>query len=283
LFFTAAVCSLGIGCATVSDLKYELTQKVRTQKAWEHYDTGTVCCSSAYRKGWKAGYYDVLTGNCGTPPLFPPEHLSSPLNITWHCDDPRHDWYVGFQDGAACAQQQPDTHYLKPWLPPCDCPADECPLQEAPFTSSLMMEADSDFSQPSSLPETFLQPEQPAHTQPQIVPPANDEPTQPELAPPPPEDGSAPKQPTAPAPPSLDISPEAAEPIEPGPQSALFQDLSPQRSAMPERTRLRIQPVSETRPERPSSAVQSPMVTPAFTPDILNQQPRDIVDRVTTA
>lgn len=105
------------GCATVSDCSYELTQKIRTQKSWEHYDTGGTCYSLAYRNGWKAGHYDVLTGGDGCPPIFAPECYSNPLKVVFHCDEPRQEWYIGFQDGAACAQQSPDTHYLKPWLP----------------------------------------------------------------------------------------------------------------------------------------------------------------------
>ncbi|MEZ6127485.1 MAG: hypothetical protein R3C59_02225 [Planctomycetaceae bacterium] len=262
---------------------------MRTQKAWEHYDTGTLCCSSAYRKGWKAGYYDVLTGNCGTPPLFAPEGLSCPLNITWHCDEPRHDWYVGFQDGAACAHRQPDTHYLKPWLPPCNAPVDECPIQDAPYTSSLMLGTDAEFVEPGELPESFVLPEQPTQMSPKAVPPAIDESTEPELAPGSLEDlRPGPQATPAPMPPSLDLSPEALKPAEQGAQSAVFRDRSSQVSALPEPKKQsphRIQPVSETRPAVRSTvpAVQSPLVIPAHTPEILNQDKQDIIQQVTTA
>jgi len=74
--------------------------------------------SIAYKKGWKAGYYDVLNGGCGCPPVFAPECYAWPIHILKDCDQPRNDWYTGFQDGAACAKLMPDTHYLKPWMPP---------------------------------------------------------------------------------------------------------------------------------------------------------------------
>lgn len=166
----ATITSLGSGCAAFSDLKYETTQKIRTQKAWEQYDTGAVCCSSAYRKGWKAGYYDVLTGRDGCPPLFPPSHISGPLNIAWHCDEPRNEWYTGFQDGAACARRQPDTHYLRPWMPPCDsCPNSQC----NPQIQSMPMAPVSDLVQPETLPDEFLNPPQHNHIEPQPVSPVD--------------------------------------------------------------------------------------------------------------
>ncbi len=119
LVLTATVCSLGIGCATVSDCAYEAKQKVRTEKAWMHYDgCEDACYSLPYRHGWKAGYYDVVTGGDGCPPMFAPERYASPFKILHHCDEPRHDWYIGFQEGAMCAKQSPDTHYLKAWMPP---------------------------------------------------------------------------------------------------------------------------------------------------------------------
>jgi len=108
-----------VGCASIHDCKYETTQRIRVGRAWLHYN---IACpglySSAFRHGWKAGYYDVLSGNDGCPPLFAPERYSAPCKILNDCDKPRNDWYTGFQSGAACAQNMPDTHYMKPWNPP---------------------------------------------------------------------------------------------------------------------------------------------------------------------
>jgi len=134
---TAAVCSMGFGCATISDCTYEAKQKVRTQKAWMHYDgCEDACYSLPYRHGWKAGYYDVVTGGDGCPPMFAPERYSSPFKILHHCDEPRHDWYIGFQEGAMCAKQAPDTHYLKAWMPPPPmCPVSS--QRELPCESSV--------------------------------------------------------------------------------------------------------------------------------------------------
>lgn len=202
-----ALTSLGSGCATFSDLKYETTQKIRTQKAWEQYDTGTVCCSSAYRKGWKAGYYDVLTGRDGCPPLFPPSHISGPLNIAWHCDEPRNEWYTGFQDGAACARRQPDTHYLRPWMPPCEtCPSGRC----EPQIAHMPMAPVNELVQPETLPDSFLNQLQNNQMTPQPVPPAD-------AASEPPQPVSQDQSPEAPndLPPAepLDVLPEPQPPV----------------------------------------------------------------------
>ena len=108
-----------VGCASIHDCKYETTQRFRTGKAWLRYNVGCPgLYSGAFSHGWKAGYYDVLSGNDGCPPLFAPERYSAPCKILNDCDKPRNDWYTGFQCGAACAQNIPDTHYMKPWNPP---------------------------------------------------------------------------------------------------------------------------------------------------------------------
>ena len=127
------------GCASFVDNHYEHTQRLRTRIACMKHVWGSERnCGSDYRAGWRAGYYDVTTGGDGTPPLFAPHNYWSPKNILKHGDQKRIQWYSGFQDGAAIAAQQPDTHYLKVWAPPPVCPspiyypaAMELPLKES--------------------------------------------------------------------------------------------------------------------------------------------------------
>jgi hypothetical protein len=117
------------GCTSLSDAKYELGQKIRTQQAWRNYDG---CQSQAftldYSTGWKAGYYDVATGGDGCPPVIAPRRYWKPPVVCEYDPSRRDDWYCGFQDGAAYAKSQPDHHYLKAFLPPATC----CPVQNAP-------------------------------------------------------------------------------------------------------------------------------------------------------
>lgn len=124
------------GCtAKMQDCYYEHTQMKRAWHAWMDYSDCTPNCNkdADYRDGWKAGYYDVLVGNPGTPPLVPPKKYWKPSEITVSRDKNRHQWYVGFQDGANCAKQQPDTHYLKLWTPPEACPVPAHHQHAAPF------------------------------------------------------------------------------------------------------------------------------------------------------
>jgi len=107
------------GCATFQDVHYEHSQKLRTECAYWHYKwTCEGSIGADYSKGWKAGYLDVLTGGTGQPPLIPPRCYWSPSQVTKHGDEKRHEWYLGFQDGAMMASLEPDTHYIKTWTPP---------------------------------------------------------------------------------------------------------------------------------------------------------------------
>ncbi|SFH84591.1 hypothetical protein [Planctomicrobium piriforme] len=109
------------GCATFQDVHYEHTQKLRTECAYFHYWWCSGSSGSDYAKGWKAGYMDVLTGGDGQPPLVAPHCYWAPSQITKHCDEKRHDYYVGWQDGAMMASLEPDTHYVKVWNPAPVC------------------------------------------------------------------------------------------------------------------------------------------------------------------
>ena len=207
LFLVATVCSMGFGCATISDCTYECKQKVRTEKAWLHYDgCEDACYSLPYRHGWKAGYYDVVTGGDGCPPMFAPERYSSPFKILHHCDEPRHDWYIGFQEGAMCARQCPDTHYLKAWMPPPPmCPVSSHREVFQPADAHIEQIVDPEFVAPEAVPAEAVETDEvtlPAAAQPPAA--------QIDLVPQP-----APQPETAPA-----IVPESVAPAAEAPKAA---------------------------------------------------------------
>ena len=107
------------GCTALSDCKYELGQKIRTGQAWHEFDgCNERCFTGDYRDGWKQGYYDVLTGGDGRPPVVPPKKYWKPPVFTEHDPSRQDDWYTGYQDGAACAKAQPDFHYVPTFMAP---------------------------------------------------------------------------------------------------------------------------------------------------------------------
>jgi hypothetical protein len=114
------------GCTALSDTKYELGQRIRAKHAWEEFNS-CQCESftSDYACGWNAGYYDVATGGTGCSPVVPPKRYWKPPVFCEHDPSKRDDWYCGFANGAACAQSQPDFHYVKPCLPQACCPAQD--------------------------------------------------------------------------------------------------------------------------------------------------------------
>jgi hypothetical protein len=107
------------GCTALSDCKYEVGQKIRTSQAWHEFDgCNQQCFTCDYRDGWKKGYYDVLTGGDGRPPVVPPKKYWKPPVFTQHNPSRQDDWYTGYQDGAACAKSQPDFHYVPTFMAP---------------------------------------------------------------------------------------------------------------------------------------------------------------------
>ena len=122
------------GCTAISDSKYELGQKIRTSQAWHDFDgCNQQCFTCDYRSGWKAGYYDVLTGGTGCAPVVPPKQYWKPPVFFEHDPNRRNDWYCGFQDGAACANCEPDHHYIQAFLPgPACCPTSPVSYSEVP-------------------------------------------------------------------------------------------------------------------------------------------------------
>ena len=115
------------GCTAISDCKYEVSQKVRTSQAWHEFDgCQDECFTCDYQSGWKAGYYDVITGGTGCPPVIAPKKYWKPPVVFEHDPCRRNDWYCGFQDGAACAKCQPDYHYLQTFMPASACCQPRC-------------------------------------------------------------------------------------------------------------------------------------------------------------
>lgn len=119
---TAALLLALSGCTALSDCKYEVGQKIRTQQAWHEFDgCHNQCFTCDYSTGWKAGFYDVATGGEGCAPVIAPKRYWKPPVFVEYDPSRRDDWYRGFQDGAAYAKCQPDHHYLKTFLPPRTC------------------------------------------------------------------------------------------------------------------------------------------------------------------
>ncbi len=115
---TAALFLSLSGCTALSDCKYELGQKIRTKQAWHEFDgCNEQCFTVDYQSGWKKGYYEVLTGGDGRPPLVPPKKYWKPPVFVEHDPSLKNDWYIGYQDGAASAKCQPDHHYVPTFLP----------------------------------------------------------------------------------------------------------------------------------------------------------------------
>lgn len=125
-----ALMTLG-GCASFNDCYYEKSQKVRAFKEYVH--CGRPECSEYprdYKKGWLDGFYEVATGGSDCPPSVAPARYYEPKAILKYHDKKRHDYYSGWQDGAARASQFPDTHYLRIYETEA-CPFPRC---ESPCT-----------------------------------------------------------------------------------------------------------------------------------------------------
>ncbi|MBL8812330.1 MAG: hypothetical protein JNM43_19355 [Planctomycetaceae bacterium] len=142
------------GCTSLCDAKYEMTQKIRTCKAWYECDTDCLVTGD-YKHGWKAGYYDVITGGTGCPPVVAPSKYWTPPLFTQYDPSRRDDWYRGFQDGAACAKCEPELHYLQTFMPPrCQTqPASfHREVPEVPAVPEATMEPEVDPNAPMNMP-----------------------------------------------------------------------------------------------------------------------------------
>lgn len=125
---TLSICSLMLlsGCASLSDYHYEHTQKTRAKS--QYRECGNPGCSrypSDYKKGWIDGFYEVSTGGSSCPPAIAPARYWKPGQILDDCDNRRHAYYSGWQDGATRAIQFPDTHHLK-IFETAECPFPRC-------------------------------------------------------------------------------------------------------------------------------------------------------------
>ena len=112
-----------LGCvAGVQDCNYELTQKSRAASAVRCVpDCRKGCYPHDFEKGFRDGYYDIITGNEGCPPVVPPPCYWHPNQILDDHDNRRIAYYNGFEAGVAAAGCQPETHYLKVHTS-CRCP-----------------------------------------------------------------------------------------------------------------------------------------------------------------
>jgi hypothetical protein len=198
------------GCATLQDTSYEMTQHLRTETAFfGHWFSCETDCSWDYNRGWKAGYFDVLTGGDGAPPLIAPHSYWSPWQIIWHCDEKRQNWYMGFQDGALLASQQPDTHYLKLWSPAMTV-AQACPpggFEEVPMPM-LGVPPEPTPIESSIPPVPSVSPEKPVPPAPSALP-VKPVPSAPSVSPAP---GASPVKPVPPVPSAVPI-PSVTPPV----------------------------------------------------------------------
>jgi hypothetical protein len=115
-----------VGCAGLNDCRYESTQKARALR--EYVKCGTAQCErypNDYKLGWLDGFYDISTGGPSCPPAVAPQRYWDPKQILKDCDNRRHAYYSGWQDGASRATQFPDTHHLK-IFETCECPMPRC-------------------------------------------------------------------------------------------------------------------------------------------------------------
>ncbi|MDA8743873.1 hypothetical protein N9N28_04480 [Rubripirellula amarantea] len=117
-----------VGCAALNDAKYENTQKARA--VLEYHKCGKPECERYphdYKLGWLDGFYTISTGGPNCPPAVAPQRYWNPKQVLDDCDNRRHAFYSGWQDGAARATQFPDTHHLR-IFETCECPMPRCEM-----------------------------------------------------------------------------------------------------------------------------------------------------------
>lgn len=114
------------GCAEFQDCRYESAQRLRA--CAELRDCGVPQCENFpadYKKGFKDGFYTVSTGGPCCPPAVAPHRYWNVRTQLADCDNRRHSYYNGWQDGAARAVQYPDTHHLR-LFETCECKVPRC-------------------------------------------------------------------------------------------------------------------------------------------------------------
>ncbi|MEL6895951.1 MAG: hypothetical protein AAFP90_07605 [Planctomycetota bacterium] len=114
------------GCAALNDHNYETKQRMRARE--QYRACGQPGCEKYpldYRKGWIDGFYAISTGGPCCPPAIAPQCYWDPDQILDDCDNRRHAYYSGWQDGANRAKDFPNTHYLR-IFETCECPMPRC-------------------------------------------------------------------------------------------------------------------------------------------------------------
>ncbi len=117
-----------VGCASMSDIRYESTQKARAVK--QYVECGNPGCEKFphdYKLGWLDGFYALSTGGPNCPPAVAPARYWNVRQQLKDCDGRRHSYYSGWQDGATRASQFPDTHHLK-IFETCECTVPRCEM-----------------------------------------------------------------------------------------------------------------------------------------------------------
>ncbi|WP_390888975.1 hypothetical protein [Rhodopirellula halodulae] len=114
------------GCASLDDCCYEHTQSARAIVQYMKCgNPDSSCYPHDYKCGWIDGFYEVSTGGSTCPPAVAPSRYWKPGQILKDCDNKRHAYYSGWQDGAARAEQFPDTHTIR-IFETCECPFPRC-------------------------------------------------------------------------------------------------------------------------------------------------------------
>ena len=114
------------GCASLNDCCYEHTQSARAMVQYVKCgNPDSSCYPHDYKCGWIDGFYEVSTGGSTCPPAVAPSRYWKPGQILKDCDNKRHAYYSGWQDGAARAEQFPDTHTIR-IFETCECPFPRC-------------------------------------------------------------------------------------------------------------------------------------------------------------
>ena len=110
---------LAPGCAELQDHHYKTVNRLRAHHAWTSFGTTLHTHEKAsrdYRRGWVAGYYEVLTGGEDVPPVVPPKCYWGPKFQTPVGQLAIVDWYNGFQEGSLVAKSSPIQSGLPVWV-----------------------------------------------------------------------------------------------------------------------------------------------------------------------
>ena len=125
-FLTLAILAATSGCAGLEDCRYETAQRLRAMA--QYHECGAPACErfpKDYKRGYLDGFYAVSTGGPCCPPAVAPSKYWRVSNVLGECDNPRHSYYSGWQDGASRASCFPDTHHLR-IFETCKCTVPRC-------------------------------------------------------------------------------------------------------------------------------------------------------------